>query len=136
MAKDVLEEERFDPNTQGALKNLRGMEKEWTTVGYIFLGLTVIVSLIWIFNNPLTPSGKAVSKGALPDVTLKATNFAFFTIVLHLFTALLSFMWMLADIVHRRSRFTWLLPYLTCCAFGQHFIPMLFYFLLGRKRPT
>ena len=120
---------------QGAIANLRGMEKEWTMIGYTFLALSIIVAMIWIFNKPLVETKLPVAKGKLPDVTLKTTTFAFVTLVLHVMTGVLSFLWMLADIVDRRNRFTWLIPYLTCCLFGQHFIPLVFYFLLGRKRP-
>ena len=70
-------------------------------IGYTFLALSIIVAMIWIFNKPLVETKLPVAKGKLPDVTLKTTTFAFVTLVLHVMTGVLSFLWMLADIVDR-----------------------------------
>jgi len=110
-----------------------GSEKLWTGIGYGFLGLGVVLSLLMIFHFPAGPTGKAVAKGELPDIGLKADPLSIFTFFLFCVSTICTFMWMFVDIIDRRTKFTWLVPLSICGVLGMNAAPLALYMFVGRR---
>ena len=113
---------------------MRGMNKPWDAIGYCILGLAVVVALLWIFAKPIAPTGKLMPNSKLPDVELVKTPLAMLTVFLTIFSDVATFLWILADIVDRRSKYIWLMPLIPFGYFGLHAIPLGLYHFFGRIR--
>lgn len=129
--KPVVREGYGEP--KHLLPFMYGMEKAWDAIGYLILVLAVVLAVSLIFNIPMGPTGKAVAKGALPDIDLKRDTLSVFQQFLYVFSNICTFMWMLVDIVDRRRRFTWIVPIVVCGTAGFNVLPLAFYLFVGRK---
>lgn len=112
---------------------LKGREVWWDRAAYVVMGLDVLLSLLLIFHFPAAPSGKSVKQGNLPDVALRIDPLSQFTVFLFVVSTAMTFLWMLADIVDRRKRFTWLVPASICGILGLNVVAIALYFFAGRK---
>lgn len=113
---------------------MAGMNRPWDLIGRIFLGVAVLVGLAWIFAKPIAPTGQNFPKTNLPDVALIKSPFAVATVFLSIFSGVATFLWMLIDIIDRRSKYIWILPLVPFGFFGLHAIPLGLYQLIGRLR--
>lgn len=112
---------------------LRGKEEVWDRTAYLVLALGLLLSLLLIFHFPAAPTGNPVKQGELPDVGLRQDPLSQFTVFLYVLSSGLTFMWMLADVVDRKKKFTWLVPVSICGVLGMNVVAMGLYFFAGRK---
>jgi tetratricopeptide (TPR) repeat protein len=131
---DVLEgRTEPKPTFRHLLPWMRGRESLWELTGRALMGLGLVLAGLMITHIPAQPTGKAVPKGQMPDVALRADALSQLTVFLFVVSTLATFVWMLTDIVDRRKRFTWLVPLTICGVLGLNVLPMALYYFVGRK---
>ncbi|MGV3617013.1 MAG: tetratricopeptide repeat protein [Fimbriimonas sp.] len=112
---------------------MRNRERLWDRTGYFLMGVAAILAVLMFTNTPAAPTGKKVPKGQLPDVALLPDALSQTVVFLLIASTLSTFVWMLADIVDRRKRFTWIVPVIICGLMGLNIVPFAMYFFVGRK---
>ncbi len=114
-----------------ALKFMRDMEVPWTATGWAFVILGYIVVLMLIVFNPFVlPVGQGADAG-LPTLSPKPSGIV--TMFLWVMSGVLSFFWMLVDVVDRKMKLVWLVPMVACCSCGFYAAPHTLYMLMRRK---
>lgn len=112
---------------------LDGRESAWDRAAYGLMALGGLLAGLMIFRFPASPTGAAVKKGQLPDVALRTDALSQLTVFLFVLSTVATFMWLLADVVDRRKRFTWLIPATICGLFGLNVVALALYFFVGRR---
>jgi hypothetical protein len=105
----------------------------WDGIAYGVMAIGLILAILFVTHYPITLSGAKMPDGKTPDVTLRRDPLSIFIVFLYVISFVLTFMWLLVDIVDRRRRFTWFVPLVVCGTFGFNVLPLAFYFFVGRK---
>ncbi|HSI72362.1 MAG TPA: tetratricopeptide repeat protein [Fimbriimonas sp.] len=115
-----------------ALPFMFGMDRPWTAAGWIFVGIAVIAGASNLVFQPLLMT--AAKTGAQnPPLNIKSDAASMVTILLMSLSGLLSFLWMLIDVVDKRMRIVWMVPSVVCCACGMHAVPHALYMFMRRQ---
>jgi hypothetical protein len=126
-----IEVERVSQQSH-ALSFMHGMDRAWTTIGWIFVGLAVVAGACNLIFQPLL--AEAAKTGAKnPPLNLKSDPASMLTILLMSLSGMASFLWMLIDVVDKRMRIVWMVPSVVCCACGMHAVPHALYMFMRRQ---
>ena len=128
----VLTADENDP-VDHVLPFMQGMTRTWNWIGYAFFAIAIAVGLIYIFAKPFGPNGRMMPGTTMQDISPIKSPFAMFSIFLHVFSVVSTFVWILVDIVDRRAKYIWLAPMIPCGAFGLHCVLFALYLGFGRQ---
>ncbi len=126
-----IESEEVDSGEPHVLPFMRGMERSWTTVGWVFVGVALIASIGVVVFQPFILQDVAKGENKSP-MSFKADPGSIATIFLLIVSAVFSIVWMLVDVVDKKMRIVWLVPIVSCCTCGMHSIPHALYMLMRR----
>jgi tetratricopeptide (TPR) repeat protein len=107
-------------------------EPFWTRLGWGLVAAGIVVTgLLAKFlpvNLPNTPG-----KSTIETSSLKTDPFSQYLVIALVFVGIGSSLWMLLDVLNRRSRLMWLMPNLICLMCGAPWGPLALYLFAGRK---
>ncbi len=114
-----------------SLSFLEGREKLWQGMGWTLVVFGALVTLGLKMHMPF----------ALPEINAhtrmagapKTDPLSILIIAGWIGAGVLTFMFLLADMVDRRARFMWLIPLTACCFLGIPAAPLAMYLAMGRK---
>jgi len=111
---------------------LTGMERPWLSIGYGLLVACAVLAVLMLVHLPIGPTGKTLKNG-MQDINIRPDSVSAFVLFVWLTCGIATFMWMLADIVDRRKRITWLIPIFVCGWLGMQALPLALYLFVGRN---
>jgi len=110
-----------------------GMEKAWDGIGYGLVGFAAVVAVLFCVHLPMGPTGAPVAAGQLPDIALRPDTLSIVVVYGYLLSNLLNFMWLLVDVIDRRRKFAWFIPFVPCGVVGFSVLPLALYVFVGRR---
>lgn len=119
------------------LSLIHSMGKSWPAVGWMLSLIGIIIfaiSVVNTFSNPTELSNVlsgGQNSGKALGSAIGGTNMLLllFDFVIRLF----AIVWMVADMIHRKASFIWLIGHIPCSCVGLGFITQPLYMFFGRK---
>jgi tetratricopeptide (TPR) repeat protein len=110
---------------------MRGMERSWTTIGWVFTGVALVAAIGVLIFQPFILIEVAKGENKSP-ISFKGDPGSVATIFLLIVSGVFSIMWMLIDVIDKKMRIVWLVPVVSCCTCGMHAVPHALYMLMRR----
>jgi tetratricopeptide (TPR) repeat protein len=105
------------------LSFMSGMEKPWTSLGWIFVAIAAVAAICFVGYRPIPLDFKQPLKTDIASIV---------TVFLLVVSGISSIMWMLIDVVDRKLKLLWLVPTIVCCTAGFHAVPHALYMLMRK----
>lgn len=109
---------------------MAGMEKPWTTIGWIFTALAVVAATCMVIYRPFVDS--APTETAKAAFALRPGPGPMFSVFMLTISGICSIMWVLIDLVDRKFKLVWIVPTIVCCTCGFHCVPQTLYMFMRR----
>jgi tetratricopeptide (TPR) repeat protein len=120
--------ELFPEAQDHAIPIMRGLDRPWTMIGWAFVALALVAGAMYLIYRPIGVAQKMFAQSPMTK-----TPGAEATVFVLLVSDILTGLWMLIDIVDRKQRLIWLIPYVVCCSAGMHAFPQLLYMAMRKK---
>ncbi|MEZ0325722.1 MAG: tetratricopeptide repeat protein [Fimbriimonas sp.] len=125
------ETEAIEAAEPHVLPFMRGMERSWATIGWIFVGVDLLAAIGVLIYRPFVIVEVARGENKSP-MSFKTDPGSVATIFLLVVSAVFSIVWMLIDVIDKKMRIVWLVPVVSCCTCGMHGLPHALYMLMRR----
>ncbi len=122
----------YDASTEGSLQFVERMGKGWVFIGMSLALLSLLIGFFaWAdFLQVLSQIGVGGDPNAI-GAMIESSNT--WLSVLSTLISLISLLWMIFDVIHRRGNWLWMLPYVLCCCCSFGGVCQLIYLWQGRK---
>jgi tetratricopeptide (TPR) repeat protein len=108
-------------------------ERLWTSVGLLLFALGIAVTVALAVVVPFTPPDPNQSNPLNASIP-KTDSVSLTAIFGWLAVCSVSIVWLVVDMVDRRSRFLWLMPQVVCGICGAPWVPLGIYLWIGREK--
>lgn len=128
-AQSVIE---VDQNPPGPAADLVNRTELWNRVGIAVILFGIAVTAFLFISPPVTPPS---TSGENRFAAMKPKNDGTSLLVMlgWVCASIGCFTWIALDMIHRKARFTWIVPQAICSFCGLPWVPTLVYFMISRK---